>query len=99
MVVVVVVVNKEALKNKVLYKQNVWTCRGEENCLSLNYLCIDISGFLRQFFGGARDMRKAYKDMKDANTIGADKYFHARGNHDATQRGKYGKMVDKILMQ
>nr|AII98137.1 BLTX848 [Nephila pilipes] len=30
-------------------------------------------------------MWKAYSDMRDANYIGADKYFHARGNFDAAQ--------------
>ncbi|XP_036031939.1 serum amyloid A-5 protein-like, partial [Onychomys torridus] len=35
---------------------------------------------------GAEDMC-AYSDMKEANWKDSDKYFHARGNHDAAQRG------------
>lgn len=41
-------------------------------------------------FPGAWDMWRAYSDMREANYIGADKYFHARGNFDAAQRGPGG---------
>ncbi|XP_051558936.1 amyloid protein A-like [Myxocyprinus asiaticus] len=46
---------------------------------------------------GARDMWRAYQDMKDANYIGADKYFHARGNYDAAQRGPGGKWAAEVI--
>ena len=31
--------------------------------------------------------------MKDANTIGADKYFHAKANSDAAKRGFLGEFT------
>ena len=34
-----------------------------------------------------------YNDMRDANTINADKYFHCKANCEATKRGQYGKMA------
>lgn len=38
-----------------------------------------------------------YKNMKDANTIGADKYFHAKANYEAAQQGIVGSTVAKII--
>uniref|UniRef100_U3IC83 Serum amyloid A protein n=1 Tax=Anas platyrhynchos platyrhynchos TaxID=8840 RepID=U3IC83_ANAPP len=34
--------------------------------------------FVLDAAGGAWDMLRAYRDMREANHIGADKYFHAR---------------------
>ncbi|XP_063802405.1 serum amyloid A protein-like [Pseudophryne corroboree] len=42
-------------------------------------------------------MGRAYMDMRDANYIGADKYFHARGNYDAAQRGPGGQWAAKVI--
>lgn len=36
---------------------------------------------------GSQNRWRAYSDMKDANWKDSDKYFHARGNYDAAQRG------------
>ena len=36
-------------------------------------------------------------DMKKANTIGADKYFHAKGNYEAAKRGTGGKHAAAII--
>ncbi|NWX80894.1 SAA protein, partial [Alca torda] len=47
--------------------------------------------------GGAWDMLRAYKDMREANYIGADKYFHARGNYDAARRGPGGAWAAKVI--
>ncbi|HQX26614.1 MAG TPA: peptidoglycan-binding protein [Alphaproteobacteria bacterium] len=33
------------------------------------------------------DFWNNYKDMRDANTIGADRYFHCKANYEATKRG------------
>ncbi len=33
------------------------------------------------------DFWKNYKDMRNANTIGADRYFHCKANYEATKRG------------
>ncbi|HYE37988.1 RHS repeat-associated core domain-containing protein [Methylocaldum sp.] len=41
--------------------------------------------------GATGDFLGNYKDMRDANTIGADKYFHCKANCEATHRGKSGE--------
>ncbi|NXF16929.1 SAA protein, partial [Rhodinocichla rosea] len=46
---------------------------------------------------GAWDMVRAYKDMREANHKGADKYFHARGNYDAARRGPGGAWAAKVI--
>ncbi|KAG7244342.1 hypothetical protein INR49_004042 [Caranx melampygus] len=46
---------------------------------------------------GARDMLRAYNDMKDANFKNSDKYFHARGNYDAAQRGAGGRWAAEVI--
>uniref|UniRef100_A0A669R802 Serum amyloid A protein n=1 Tax=Phasianus colchicus TaxID=9054 RepID=A0A669R802_PHACC len=51
--------------------------------------------FVKDAAGGARDMWRAYRDMREANYIGADKYFHARGNYDAARRGPGGAWAAK----
>ena len=38
-----------------------------------------------------------YDEMKDANTIGADKYFHARANLESAQRGIVGETIAKLI--
>ncbi|KFV08767.1 Serum amyloid A protein, partial [Tauraco erythrolophus] len=48
-------------------------------------------------FSGAWDMYRAYRDMREANYIGADKYFHARGNYDAAQRGPGGAWAARVI--
>lgn len=53
--------------------------------------------FARDALGGARDMYRAYKDMREANYKGADKYFHARGNYDAARRGPGGAWAAKVI--
>nr|XP_045001420.1 serum amyloid A-5 protein isoform X1 [Jaculus jaculus] len=58
-------------------------------------LVLGISGswfsFVSEAYGGAKDMWRAYSDMKEANWKNSDKYFHARGNYDAAQRGPGGE--------
>ncbi|XP_005522372.1 PREDICTED: serum amyloid A protein-like [Pseudopodoces humilis] len=53
--------------------------------------------FVRDAAGGARDMLRAYLDMREANYIGADKYFHARGNYDAARRGPGGAWAARVI--
>ncbi|KAM5224635.1 serum amyloid A protein-like [Hipposideros larvatus] len=55
------------------------------------------SSFLREAFEGAKDMWRAYSDMREANYKNADKYFHARGNRDAAQRGPGGAWIAKVI--
>ncbi|KAM5318776.1 serum amyloid A protein-like [Glossophaga mutica] len=53
--------------------------------------------FMREAYEGAKDMWRAYSDMREANFIGADKYFHARGNYEAAQRGPGGEWAARVL--
>ncbi|NXB82470.1 SAA protein, partial [Donacobius atricapilla] len=53
--------------------------------------------FVRDAAGGARDMLRAYNDMREANYKGADKYFHARGNYDAARRGPGGAWAARVI--
>ncbi|XP_049475133.1 serum amyloid A protein isoform X2 [Panthera uncia] len=53
--------------------------------------------FLGEAAQGAWDMWRAYSDMREANYIGADKYFHARGNYDAARRGPGGAWAAKVI--
>ncbi|XP_052776310.1 serum amyloid A protein-like [Mya arenaria] len=53
--------------------------------------------YARDFAGGARDMWRSYSDMRRANTIGADKYFHARGNYEAARRGTGGRHAATLI--
>lgn len=46
---------------------------------------------------GAADMFRAYRDMREANWQNSDKYFHARGNHDAAQRGAGGRWAAEVI--
>ncbi|KAL4231329.1 Major acute phase reactant [Mactra antiquata] len=55
--------------------------------------------YARDFGGGARDMWRAYSDMRRANTIGADTYFHARGNYDAARRGTGGRHAAALISE
>jgi hypothetical protein len=38
-----------------------------------------------------------YKDMRDANWIGADKYFHYKANCQATRRGEYTEGTARVI--
>nr|XP_027781088.1 serum amyloid A-5 protein-like [Marmota flaviventris] len=64
-------------------------------------LVLAVSGgvfsFVREAAQGSWDMWRAYQDMKEANFIGADKYFHARGNYDAARRGPGGAWAAEVI--
>ncbi|XP_059133344.1 serum amyloid A-3 protein-like [Peromyscus eremicus] len=53
--------------------------------------------FMKEAGQGTRDMWRAYSDMKEANWKNSDKYFHARGNYDAAQRGPGGAWAAKVI--
>ncbi|XP_060606837.1 serum amyloid A-3 protein-like [Ruditapes philippinarum] len=46
---------------------------------------------------GAKAMRKAYNDMREANWKNSDKYFHARGNADAAKYGTGGRHAARVI--
>lgn len=50
-----------------------------------------------QIVGAMGDFKRNYEDMKEANHIGADKYFHAKANYEASKRGPAGKATAKVL--
>jgi primase-polymerase (primpol)-like protein len=47
--------------------------------------------------GGAGDFIDNYSDMRDANTIGGDKYFHCKANCEAAQRSEGGKDASQCI--
>ncbi|XP_066962583.1 amyloid protein A-like isoform X1 [Macrobrachium rosenbergii] len=53
--------------------------------------------FTKEAVQGAGDMVSAYGDMREANWKNSDKYFHARGNHDAAQRGPGGAWAAEVI--
>ncbi|XP_073460213.1 serum amyloid A-3 protein-like [Aquarana catesbeiana] len=57
----------------------------------------DSAKFVKDAAGGSRDMYRAYRDMREANYKNSDKYFHARGNYDAAQRGPGGSWAAKVI--
>jgi len=50
-------------------------------------------GFFQQVWNATSDMARNYLDMRDANTIGADKYFHCKANYDASAHGRVASGV------
>ena len=40
---------------------------------------------------------KNYSDMKEANTIGADKYFHCKANCEASYEGDVGEFTSEVI--
>jgi RHS repeat-associated protein len=51
------------------------------------------------FYRGARDFTRSYRDMRDANTIGADKYFHCMANCQAAREGMGGRDAAEIISE
>ena len=43
------------------------------------------------------DFVRNYRKMRDANTIGADKYFHCMANCEASSRGVGGDLAAKVI--
>lgn len=43
------------------------------------------------------DFQRNYSDMRDANTINADKYFHCKANCEATRRGPTGEAAACLI--
>ncbi|XP_050811765.1 serum amyloid A-5 protein-like isoform X8 [Gopherus flavomarginatus] len=66
-------------------------------CVSAHNWFTDTGTFIRDAYRGAEDMWRAYSDMREANYKNADKYFHARGNYDAAQRGPGGKWAAEVI--
>ena len=54
--------------------------------------CIRI---LDTIYKSVEDFIRNFEDMKKANTIGGDKYFHAKANCEAAQRGDIGAFISE----
>ena len=50
---------------------------------------------LKQIYNAVNVFIRNYNDMKEANTIGADKYFHSKANCEASQLGDFGEITAK----
>ena len=53
--------------------------------------------YWRDFFRGSSDLYRNFKDMRDANTIGADKYFHCMGHCQASREGAGGRDASEFI--
>ena len=49
--------------------------------------------------GAAGDFWGNYNDMRSANTIGADKFFHCMANCEAARRGRSGRLVARSISE
>lgn len=47
-------------------------------------------GYPVDFMAGVYDFMRAYREMRQANWVGSDKYFHAKANFNASRRGPGG---------
>lgn len=59
----------------------------------------DVVTFWPDAFGADKDFWDNYQDMRDANTIGADKYFHCKANCEAASRGAGGDIESSLLSE
>jgi hypothetical protein len=50
-----------------------------------------------QLFGAVGAFIGNYLDMREANTIGADQYFHCMANCQAAQQGEYGEFFSEVF--
>ena len=51
------------------------------------------------FSDGVKDFSRNYNDMRDANTIGADKYFHCMANCQAAREGLGGSDAAALISE
>jgi RHS repeat-associated protein len=52
---------------------------------------------LKATLGSMEDFARNYNDMRTANTIDGDKYFHCKANCEAAQRGTDGESTAKLI--
>lgn len=101
LIIVLSEVTKDAmeLKNEIIATKNAFgellltKKRGSGNIIIIE----NLRDALDQLFGTVDDFIKNYNDMKEANTIGGDKYFHSKANCEGTQRGEFGELVAKAI--
>merc|ERR1712179_724009 len=55
------------------------------------------ASFVKEAVQGTGSMLEAKYDMHESNTVGSDKYFHAKGNYEAAQHGPGGAWAAEII--
>ena len=63
------------------------------------YFGQEVIEFIPNAIGADADFARNYIDMRAANTIGADKYFHCKANCEAAQRGLGGAAESHALSE
>ncbi|MCL2162001.1 MAG: hypothetical protein FWH56_09010, partial [Betaproteobacteria bacterium] len=69
-----------------------YACWRYKTCLGAR-----LNKFGGRMFLATGDFIRNYRDMREANTIGGDKYFHCKANCEASKRGAYGKWTAEKL--
>lgn len=91
-----IVLRGEVQKEIAYFTAVLVTYNFNPSTVSLIESCIDA---LEQIIGTINDFIKNYKNMRDANTHYADKYFHSKANCEGAQRGEFGKLVATIISE
>ncbi|KAM4847988.1 serum amyloid A-1 protein-like [Urocitellus parryii] len=64
-------------------------------------LVLAVSGgvlsFMKEAALGSWDMWRAIRDLNEANFIGSQRYFYARGKYDAARRGPGGAWAAEMI--
>lgn len=82
---------QQALETIAKYQLSSWF--GESVLSAIRRLVDD----MQQFAQTVEIFWRNYQDMKAANTIGADKYFHSKANAEAAQLGPTGEAVADFI--
>lgn len=72
-------------------------CATAEWYIEFGQAVIDGGRFVKEATQGTWDMGEAYVDLLEGNFKNSDKYFHARGNYEAAQRGPGGKWAAEVI--
>ena len=60
---------------------------------------IDPKGLDSESIGSIGDFIRNYREMRSANTVGADKFFHCKATCEAAQRGESGAETAQKLSE
>ena len=75
----------------------LYTVREEEYIALIKTRIENYIDELKQIYKAVNVFIRNYNDMKEANTIGADKYFHSKANCEASQLGDFGEITAKAI--
>lgn len=88
------ILKKEIIANKNAFRELLLTQERDSGNINVKENARDA---LEQLLGTVNDFMRNYNEMKEANFIGADKYFHAKANCEGAQRGKFGELTAKSI--